>query len=24
LGQCLLVWAQETSEQWLPGCRQKL
>ena len=21
LGQCLLVWAQETTEQWLPGCR---
>ena len=21
LGQCLLVWAQETAEKWQPGCR---
>jgi hypothetical protein len=20
-GQCLLVWAQETHEQWLPVCK---
>jgi hypothetical protein len=24
VGQCLLVWAQETDEKWQPGCKQKL
>jgi hypothetical protein len=22
LGECLLVWAQETEEKWQPGCKQ--